>query len=265
MVTPMPPGPRSAARLGLPAVALLLAGWLMAPRLPPAWLLPISAGWLLIAAGVAAGLLRRLHRRVPWVGPGLVALAGGAAMGVVGHDWRGARAVDLPCRRDWAWLPSYLLRSSPTESIEFTVGEARVKVCYGSPASRGRKMLGGPRIPYGHLWRTGANEPTTIAADRPITVAGLPVVDGKVSLYTVPGPETWEIILNRSTTQWGIESEYDQAVEAREVGRTLVPSATGEPTERLRFHVEPGSDPGEALLVLSWESTVVRLPVRAVR
>jgi len=87
-------------------------------------------------------------------------------------------------------------RQSPLDSLSFTVGKAEVKVCYGRPSLRGRKMIGGEAVPYGKLWRTGSNEPTMIHTTGPITVAGVALAPGSYSLYTIPGPKEFEVILN---------------------------------------------------------------------
>src|SRR3954466_7853229 len=113
-------------------------------------------------------------------------------------------------------------RKSPLDSLTFKVADQPVKVCYGRPSSRGRVMLGGEAVPYGKLWRTGANEPTVFYAPVALKVAGIAVQPGVYSLYTVPGASEWEIIVNRSISQWGKEDEYTHAVKAQEVGRAKV-------------------------------------------
>ena len=143
-----------------------------------------------------------------------------------------------------------------------------VKVCYGRPALRGRGMIGGKYVPFGRLWRTGANEPTTVISTAPLDIAGVTVPAGRVSLYTVPGPETWEIIVNGSTSQWGLESEYGDSIKARELGRAILRSEAVTPLlERLTFSVEPevrGSRDSVGL-VLRWQGTRVRIPIRLSR
>lgn len=152
-------------------------------------------------------------------------------------------------------------RRSPLDSLTFTVGSQPVKVCYGRPSARGRTMIGGPSVPYGKLWRTGANEPTILFTPMPLRLAGITVPPGKYSLYTVPGPEEWEIIVNRSTSQWGHESEYTAAVRARELGRGKARAeAIKAPVETFTIRAEPG-DAGAVLLVLEWEKTRVPIPV----
>jgi hypothetical protein len=113
-------------------------------------------------------------------------------------------------------------RKSPLDSLTFQVGGQPVKVCYGRPSSRGRVMLGGKDVPYGKVWRTGANEPTVFFTSIPLNVAGIQVPAGMHSLYTVPGRSEWEIIVNRSTSQWGREDQYTDQVKAQELGRAKV-------------------------------------------
>jgi hypothetical protein len=123
-------------------------------------------------------------------------------------------------------------------------------------------MIGAGPIPFGSLWRTGANEPTTIRTSGPLLVAGI-MVAGKASLYTVPGPETWELIVNASTSQWGLESEYTQAIRQREIGRTIVTSSRmADLAEALTFAVEPGGEEG-VVLVLLFEHSALRIPLAA--
>jgi hypothetical protein len=155
-------------------------------------------------------------------------------------------------------------RKSPLDSLTFMVGKQPVKVCYGRPSSSGRVMLGGEHVPYGKLWRTGANEPTIFFTSIPLTVAGLRVSPGVYSLYTVPGPKEWEVIVNRSVSQWGREDQYTDKVKAQEVGRAKVQSeTTGSPLETFTIRAEPtGSD---AVLVLEWEKTRVKIPFKAAK
>jgi hypothetical protein len=140
------------------------------------------------------------------------------------------------------------------------LGDKPIKVCYGRPSARGRTMLGGSQIPYGKLWRTGANEPTIFFAPANMYLAGIEVRPGVYSLYTVPGPREWEIIVNRSTSQWGEESNYTKKVQAEEVGRGRVPTRTLKaPVETFTIRGESGDK--AASLLLEWETTQVRIPI----
>jgi DUF2911 family protein len=154
-------------------------------------------------------------------------------------------------------------RKSPLDSVSFTIAKQPVKVCYGRPSLRGRAMIGGTDVPFGKLWRTGANEPTIFFNPIPLTVAGVKVPPGVYSLYTVPGPREWEIIVNRSISQWGRENNYTDEVKAQELGRGKVKSETlTAPVETFTIRAEPSGDRSASLL-LEWEKTRVRIPVQA--
>src|SRR5688572_11372559 len=156
-------------------------------------------------------------------------------------------------------------RQSPLDSLSFTAANQRVKVCYGRPSARGRTMIGGRGVPYGKLWRTGANEPTVMFTPVALEIAGVKVPPGKYSLYTVPGEAEWEIILNSSTSQWGHENSYTDEVRAKEVGRGKVPAEKlGAPVETFTITAEPASGDIQRL-VLTWEKTKVAIPVKAAR
>jgi Protein of unknown function (DUF2911) len=156
-------------------------------------------------------------------------------------------------------------RKSPLDSLTFSLDNQPIKVCYGRPSSRGRVMLGGTAVPYGKLWRTGANEPTVLFNPMPLSVAGLRVPPGVHSLYTVPGPNEWEIIINRSTSQWGKEDQYTDKVKAQELGRAKVKSEKlTTPLETFTIRAEPaGKD--AASLVLEWEKSRIRIPIQAAK
>ena len=83
-----------------------------------------------------------------------------------------------PCGRDWTSPTSYGPKASPMREVEFSVGESNGKLCYGSPGVRGRKIFG-VLVPWGELWRTGANEPTRLFVNGPVTVAGIPPAERK--------------------------------------------------------------------------------------
>ena len=149
-------------------------------------------------------------------------------------------------------------RESPYDSVAVPLGDARGVVCYGRPSVKGRTIFG-ELIPFGELWRTGANEPTTIHLPVAASIAGIAVEPGSYSLYTVPGETEWQVVVNRSTSQWGIEGAY-AGVEAEEVGRATVPAERIEsPVETFTIGSAPTANGAE--LLLEWENTRVRVPV----
>ena len=155
-------------------------------------------------------------------------------------------------------------RVSPLDSLTFRVAGQEVKICYGRPSSRGRTMIGGSRVPFGKIWRTGANEPTLFRTPVALSIAGVMVPAGTYSIYTVPGEAEWEIIVNRSYSQWGHESFYTDEVRAQEVGRATVSSErTDSHIETFTIRAEETKEISGIHLMLEWERTRVRVPVSA--
>ena len=151
-------------------------------------------------------------------------------------------------------------RTSPKDSVSFRVGTVAAKVCYSRPALRGRTMIGGEAVPYGQVWRTGANEATMIHTTGMLMIAGVHVEAGTYAIYTVPGEREWEIIVNRSYLQWGHEAAYSDSVRAQEVGRGRVPvEALRTPVESFTIRAETAR--GRTGLVLEWDRARVVVPV----
>jgi hypothetical protein len=150
-------------------------------------------------------------------------------------------------------------RDSPLDSLSIDIEFVTVKVCYGRPSAAGRTMIG-LFVPYDQVWQAGANEPTMIHTTGDISIAGIRVPAGSYSLYAVPGEGQWEIIVNRSTSQWG-ESEYTEDLRVQEVGRAPVPAErSGRHVDRLTFNTRPASH-GYVFIVLEWERVQVMIPV----
>lgn len=151
-------------------------------------------------------------------------------------------------------------RLSPLDSVSFRLDGQTVKLCFGRPSSRGRTMIGGRWVPYGQLWRTGANEPTMVHTTSAISIAGIEVGPGSYSLYTVPGETEWTIIVNSSITQWGHIAEYSYKVRQQEVGKVSIPrERTPRHVETMTFVAEPMGS--EAIVFLEWERTRIAIPI----
>lgn len=177
----------------------------------------------------------------------------------------GEAAVDMPSLQEPACEPVERMplegRQSPYDSTSVQMGDASIKLCYGRPSARGRTMIGGEAHPFGDLWRTGANEPTTLHTTAPIQAAGITLEPGSYSLYTRPGEESWEIFLNGSVDRWGIP--ITDEVRESDVGSATVPrQRPDEHVETLTFRFENASADG-ADLVFEWENFRVVIPVRA--
>jgi hypothetical protein len=170
-----------------------------------------------------------------------------------------AAAQDLSC--PYRASMALATRLSPLDSVSFNVAGHVVKVCYSRPSLRGRTMIGGEAVPYGKIWRTGANETTKLIATAPLSVGGIEIPAGMYALYTVPGETEWDVIVNRSYQQWGKENTYTDSVKAQEVGRAKAKVETlAKPIEQFTIRAEPQPD-GSAQLVLEWQTMRVRVPV----
>ena len=124
-------------------------------------------------------------------------------------------------------------------------------------------MIGGEAVPFGRLWRAGANEPTTLHLDTAARLGGVALLPGSYSIYAVPGPTSWEVIVNRSTRQWGLESEYTEEIAAQELGRyrALVEPLSA-PVETFTIRAVGAGAQGYDLL-FEWQTTRIRVPLTA--
>lgn len=139
--------------------------------------------------------------------------------------------------------------------------DSYVKVVYGRPQMRGREIFG-QLVPYGEIWRTGANEATEITLTQPVLVAGERLPGGTYSLFSIPEEDKWTIIFNRQLGAWGAYS-YDDAAD---VMRTEVPvHSAEEPAEAFTIMFEQEEGEPDARMVMQWGSTRVELPMQAAK
>lgn len=142
---------------------------------------------------------------------------------------------------------------SPRDTVRATIGGASVLVDYGRPRKRGREIFGNV-VPWGQVWRTGANAATQIRTDRTLMFGSFAVPAGTYTLWTLPAQAGWQLIFNRQTGQWG--TEYDPA---RDLGRVpMTVSTLAEPAETFTIGVEPRGDGG--VLVLTWDRIRAQVP-----
>ena len=138
-------------------------------------------------------------------------------------------------------------RPSPPDSASATVGNLMVKVNYGSPAVKGRTIWG-ELVPYGQVWRTGANEASTIEFSQDVMINGKPLPAGKYGLFTVPSQGNWTVIFNKVWDQWGA-FEYEESEDALRI--QVNPKNSRDHAERLNFKVNQ-VDENTAEVVFNW-------------
>ena len=142
-------------------------------------------------------------------------------------------------------------RASPHADVNATVGGKKLTISYGRPYKKGREIFGG-LVPWDKVWRTGADEATTLTTDGDVTIGDLKVPKGSYALFTVPGQKDWQLIVNKKAKQWGA---YDYSAKDDLGKTTLKVSAAATPVEQLTIAVEPAGDK-KATLKISWDKTV---------
>ncbi len=147
---------------------------------------------------------------------------------------------------------------SPTQTVKQEFGIGTVELTYSRPAAKGRKIFG-DLVPYNKLWRTGANAATKIVFSEPVEIGGKKLDSGTYVLYTIPGIDTWVVIINKGLKNWGIDG-YKESEDV------------------IRFNIEPVKNKKKAesftmefndvkatscSLDIKWEKTLVSIPLVA--
>jgi hypothetical protein len=141
-------------------------------------------------------------------------------------------------------------RPSPPASAQCRLADGKsIKVDYSSPRAKGRQIFGG-LVPYGQVWRTGANEATTFVTDANLTIGGKDIAAGSYTLFTVPNQDKWQLIINKKNAEWGIPYKY----EADELGRfDMSVSKTSGSVENFTISFHEMSD--GCHMYMDWENT----------
>lgn len=150
-----------------------------------------------------------------------------------------------------------LPRVSPKATVTQTIGTTEMSIAYSRPGVKERTIWG-ELVPYGEVWRTGANEATTFTVSDDVTVDGQPLAAGTYSLATIPGKDAWTVVFNKDTELWGM---YQYKAE-QDALRIEVKPATAPFVERLRFTFDNLTD-DSADVVLRWEKLEVAFTVKA--
>lgn len=143
-------------------------------------------------------------------------------------------------------------RASKNGMAGGSIGDVEVTLHYGRPNVKERDVWGG-LVPYGKVWRTGADEATTVTFSDDVMIEGEALPAGTYALFTIPGEEEWTVIFNKTAEQWGAY-DYDDAEDALRV--TVTPRET-EMMETMDFQV------GDGEVVLMWDELAVPVSVAA--
>lgn len=129
-------------------------------------------------------------------------------------------------------------RPSPPKTATAMVDGGKVTIDYSTPGVKGRTIWG-DLVPYDKVWRTGANEATTLTVEKDVEVEGKPLKAGKYSLFTIPGKKEWTFIINSTWDQWGAYN-YDSAKDVMRF--TVEPEKSDQFYERMTFNIDDDGD-----------------------
>jgi hypothetical protein len=155
-------------------------------------------------------------------------------------------------------------RLSPHETISAVIGGNRVTITYGRPYTKSpktgemRKIWGG-LVPYGAIWRTGADEATMLITQKPITIGDAVVPAGAYTLFTLPNEDgTAKLVINKQIGQWGVGNKsYDESQDLARVDLKKEPLDTAVDQFTMAVEKNPA---GGGMIKMSWENTQFSVP-----
>jgi Protein of unknown function (DUF2911) len=147
---------------------------------------------------------------------------------------------------------------SPAEQASVTLNGKALTVYYCAPSMRGRKIVGG-LVPYDKVWRTGANTSTTFHTEANLRIGKQDVPAGTYTLYSLPSPKGWKLIINKQVGQWGTVYNESQDFARVPMFEGVIPSA---PVEKFKIAFEHTRG-NKTELHLIWENTDVYVPITA--
>jgi|SRR5579862_1568950 len=144
--------------------------------------------------------------------------------------------------------------TSPAADTSVTIAGKKITIKYHAPQMHGRKIFGG-LVPFGEVWRAGANEATALHTDADLTIKTLNVPKGDYTLFILPQANSWQLIVNKQTGQWGLEYHQDQ--DLGRVAMDLAPSPTPVDAWKITLLAATGN---KGNLRMEWEKTIATVP-----
>jgi hypothetical protein len=142
---------------------------------------------------------------------------------------------------------------SPRDSVKVATGGANLWIDYSRPSKRGRPVFGGI-VPFGEVWRTGANSATQFRTDKDLDFNGVTVPAGFYTLWTIPSASGWKLVINSQTGQWGTEHDPKKDLYTIDMATAPQPSVT----ERFTIAIDASANGG--VLRMSWDTTQASVP-----
>jgi tetratricopeptide (TPR) repeat protein len=144
---------------------------------------------------------------------------------------------------------------SPTQTIQQDFGVSSMQLIYSRPGMKGRKIFG-DLVPFGKVWRTGANAATRIKFNDDVSIGGQALKAGEYALYTIPGENEWIVIINKGSANWG--TDYKQEDDLLRV--KVKPGKLNDPVESFTMQFD-NVKANSADLKIMWEKTAVAVPI----
>lgn len=156
------------------------------------------------------------------------------------------------------WMQSNAKKLSPEGSVAFKTEQFDVEMNYSRPSVRGRTIFG-DLVPYGKVWRTGANEPTTFKTETDLLVNGETLPAGTYTVWTIPGEQEWEFIFNSKEYPWGVgwDGEALREVEYDVLRVPVYKETTPNIIETLSISMV--EIPNGFQMQLAWENSLLRI------
>lgn len=149
-------------------------------------------------------------------------------------------------------------RHSPEATVRYAEAGLEMQVNYCRPYKKGRQIFGG-LVPYDQVWRTGANEATTFSTNKAIRFGGTTIEPGTYTLWTVPGPDQWKVVLNSKRYGWGVTWGGEASRQAEhDAAKVTVPVLVQEPGLE-QFTIAFQEAP--LALTLAWDQVRVEVPI----
>lgn len=149
-------------------------------------------------------------------------------------------------------------RASPHDEASVVIVGKKVAIHYGRPYKKGRVIFGG-LVPYGQIWRTGADEATTLTTETDLLIGTLRVPQGSYALFTLPEKNQWTLVVNKTAKQWGAFSYNPKD----DLGRVpMIVGASAAPVEQFTIELTPAGK-NKATLKLSWDKLVASVVLTA--
>lgn len=154
----------------------------------------------------------------------------------------------------------YTKTFSPEATAEYNKNGKYLSVFYNRPSKKGRVIFG-ELVPYDAIWRTGANEATMFRTNTDLMIKGQLLKEGVYSLWTIPGEQTWQVIFNSESGQWGVDFNGEANKDPKNDVLTVQVPALKHDKEFEQFTISIEQVGDDLELILLWDKTVVVVPI----